>query len=132
MRYTSAQLAAKTAKPAKPTQAKAETANQITRNIIRIANLQNKCVAYRVNNVGVWDAAKQIHRKGNTEKGLPDVVMIYKGRFVGIEVKAGRDKMSEDQEKRRFEIERAGGVYFECRSTDAFIAFFKTLIISTT
>ena len=107
--------------------AKAETANQITRNVLRVANFQPGCIAYRVNNVGVWDEAKQVHRKGNTEKGLPDVIMILKGRFIAIEVKAGRDKLSDDQKKRKFEIERAGGIYFECRSTDAFIEFFKTL-----
>lgn len=107
---------------------KAETANQITRNILRAANMQPGCVAYRVNNVGVWDEAKQVHRRGNTEKGLPDIVLIFKGRFVGIEVKAGRDKLSDDQLKRKFEIERAGGIYFEARSTDGFLKFFIELL----
>ncbi len=106
---------------------KKETANQITRNVLRIANFKNRCVAYRINNVGVWDEKKGIHRKGNTEKGLPDIVLIYEGRYIGIEVKAGSDRLSEDQKKRRFEIERAGGIYFECRSTDDFIRFFDSL-----
>ncbi len=106
---------------------KKETANQITRNVLRIANFKNRCVAYRINNVGVWDEKKGMHRKGNTEKGLPDIVMIYEGRYIGIEVKAGSDRLSEDQKKRKFEIERAGGVYFECRSTDDFIRFFDSL-----
>ena len=101
-----------------------ETANQITQNIIRAVNMQPGCVAYRQNNVGVWDAAKQVHRKGNTEKGLPDITAIIRGRYVGIEVKAGRDKLSQDQLLRKFEIERAGGVYFEARSTDDFLKFF--------
>lgn len=108
-----------------PVKKKPETANQITRNVLRLANFQTGCVAYRVNNVGVWDQAKGIHRKGNTEKGLPDVIMIYRGRFIAIEVKAGRDKLSDDQKKRQFEIERAGGIYFECRSTDGFINFLQ-------
>ena len=108
-----------------PVNQKPETANQITRNVLRLANFQTGCVAYRVNNVGVWDQAKGIHRKGNTEKGLPDVIMIYRGRFIAIEVKAGKDKLSDDQKKRQFEIERAGGIYFECRSTDGFINFLQ-------
>lgn len=95
-----------------------ETANRITANIIRLINLQSGCVAYRINNVGVWDAAKQIHRKGATEKGIPDIIAIIRGQFWGIEVKAGRDKMSEDQLKRKFEILNAGGIFFEIRSTD--------------
>lgn len=112
----------------KPRKAKGETANQITRNVLRLANFQPGCVAYRVNNVGVWDEANGIHRKGNTEKGLPDVIMICRGKFIGIEVKAGKDRLSDDQEKRRFEIEKAGGIYFECRSTDEFIRFLKTIL----
>lgn len=124
----SAALDAKVKRQEQAAKTKAETANQITRNVVRAANMQPGCVAYRVNNVGVWDEAKQIHRRGNTEKGLPDIVLIFKGRFVGIEVKAGRDKLSEDQLKRKFEIERAGGIYFEARSTDSFLKFFIELL----
>lgn len=105
-----------------------ETANAITRNIILAANVQPGCVAYRINNVGVWDAEKGVHRKGNTEKGLPDVILIYRGRFYAIEVKAGKDKMSIEQLHRKFEIERAGGVYFEARSTDSFLKWFIEIL----
>lgn len=115
---------AKVAK-AKP---KGETANRITANVIRVINSRPGCVAYRVNNVGVWDAAKGIHRRGNTEKGLPDVWACVRGGLVTIEVKAGSDKLSEDQKKRKFEIERAGGVFIEARSTDGFIVEFEALL----
>ncbi len=98
-----------------------ETANRITANIIRAANLQTGCVVYRINNVGVWDAAKGIHRAGNTEKGLPDVWGCFRGRFVVFEVKAGRDRLSDHQRARQQEIERAGGVFVEVRSTDDFL-----------
>lgn len=125
---SAAALDAKTARQEKAQKAKAETANQITRNIIRAVNMQPGCVAYRVNNVGVWDEAKQVYRKGNTEKGLPDIVVIHGGRFIAVEVKAGRDKLSREQLMRKFEIERAGGIYFEARSTDAFLKFFVELL----
>ena len=117
--WKSAKAPAKKAQP--------ETANQITRNILRVINMQFGCVAYRVNNVGVWDEAKQIHRGGNTEKGLPDIWACIRGKFVVIEVKAGKDKMSEHQEARRQEIERAKGVYFVARSTDEFFKWFEIL-----
>ena len=106
-----------------------ETANRITANIIRIINLQSGCVAYRINNVGVWDAAKGIHRKGNTEKGIPDIIACIMGEFWGIEVKAGRDKMSEEQCMRKFEIITAKGKFFEIRSTQEFIDVFENLFI---
>ncbi len=101
-----------------------ETANGITAAIIRVVNMRPRCVAYRVNNVGVWDAAKGVHRGGNTEKGLPDIWCCMGGRFVVIEVKAGKDRQSEFQEHRQFEIERAGGVYLLIRSKDEFLRWF--------
>lgn len=104
---------------------KPESANRITANILRVVNLQPGCVAYRINNVGVWDEKKQVRRAGNTEKGLPDVWCCLRGKFAVIEVKAGRDKMSEHQKARQFEIERAGGLFFEARSTDGFLEWFK-------
>jgi len=48
-----------------------------------------------------------------------------RGLCVWIEVKAGKDRQSEDQKKRQSEIERAGGFYFVARSTDDFIKFFN-------
>lgn len=104
---------------------KPEKANKITTNIIRVINHQLGCVAYRVNNVGVWDEEKQIRRAGNTEKGLPDIWACLRGKFVVIEVKAGKDKLSEHQQKRKFEIERAGGVFIEANSTDSFLGWFS-------
>lgn len=111
-------------------QNKAETANAITKNVLRIINLQTGCAAWRVNNVGVWDEKKKVRRKGNTEKGLPDIWACIRGAFVVIEVKAGSDKLSDDQKKRRFEVERAKGVYFEARSTDEFLKWFENLLSS--
>lgn len=105
-----------------------ETANRITANIIRAANLQTGCVAYRINNVGVWDAAKQVYRAGNTEKGLPDIIGCFRGRLVGIEVKAGKDKMSIHQEARKQEIERAGGVFLVVRETNDFLTWFQSFL----
>jgi hypothetical protein len=105
---------------------KPETANRITANIIRVVNFTPGCVAYRVNNVGVWDEAKQVRRAGNTEKGLPDIWVCVKGRFLAIEVKAGKDRLSPHQLARKQEIERAGGVYFEARSTEAFCEFWES------
>lgn len=127
--WTSAQVEAKQ-KGARSPNKKMETANQITRNILKAINLQVGCVAYRVNNVGVWDEAKKIHRAGNTEKGLPDIWACIRGKFVTIEVKAGKDKMSVFQEMRMQEVERAKGVYFVARSTDEFLKFFENLLKS--
>ena len=101
-----------------------QSANSITRAIVRAVNFQQCCVAYRINNVGVYDAKNGIRRKGNTEKGLPDVWCCIHGRFLAVEIKAKGDRLSEDQKMRRDEIQRAGGTWFTAKSTDEFLAFF--------
>ena len=112
------------------TKPKGETANLMTANIIRAINMQPGCVAYRINNVGVWDEAKQVYRRGNTQKGIFDISATIRGRSVWIEVKAGRDKMSLDQLIFKQEVERAGGIAFVAYSTDEFLHFFTDLLKS--
>lgn len=112
----------------KPYLISTESANRITQNVLRIVNMQPGCTAYRINNVGVWDEKKQIRRKGNTEKGLPDVWCCVRGRFVVVEVKAGKDKLNKHQEQRRFEIEQAKGIFLEVRSTDQFLVWFTEFL----
>lgn len=107
---------------------KKETANQITANVIRAINMQPGCVAYRINNVGVWDAAKGIHRKGNTQKGIFDVSACIKGRACWFEIKAGRDKPSMDQLIFAQEVRGAGGVAEFIYSTDEFLNLFTKII----
>lgn len=106
-----------------------ESANGITANVIRAINMQPKCVAYRINNVGVWDEAKQLHRRGNTQKGIFDVSAIIRGRSAWFEIKAGRDKPSQDQLIFQQEVRRAGGIAEIVYSTDEFLTIFKKLLI---
>lgn len=47
---------------------------------------------------------------GYGNSGAPDFLVCYKGRFIGIECKAGRNKPTALQEKNLREIEDAGGV----------------------
>jgi hypothetical protein len=106
---------------------KSETANRITANVIRVINMQSGCVAYRVNNVGIWDAAKGVYRAGNTQKGLPDIFACIRGKFVGIEVKSGKDAQSVYQKIVEQEVSGAKGGYLIVRSTDDFLEAFKTM-----
>lgn len=117
------------AKPTKPKKAKGETANAITGNIIRAINMQPRCVAYRINNVGIWDQAKQIHRRANTQKGIFDVSAIIKGRAAWFEIKAGYDKPSQDQLIFQQEVISAGGIAEFVKSTDEFLKLFTTILL---
>ena len=47
---------------------------------------------------------------GFGRSGVPDIIACYKGRFIGIECKAGKGKTTALQEKNLSEIRAAGGV----------------------
>lgn len=127
-RWTSEQLLKRNSGRKSAARPKAETANRITANIIRAINMQPGCVAYRINNVGVWDEAKKVFRKGNTQKGIFDISAIIRGRAAWIEVKAGRDKVSREQLIFKQEVESAGGIAFIAYSTDGFLEWFKSIL----
>jgi hypothetical protein len=61
--------------------------------------------------------------KGNSNKGAADVRILFNGRSVDVEVKIGRDKMSEAQYKEKQRVESAGGLYFVARSFPEFLEF---------
>lgn len=113
---------------ANPPKEKPETANRITANVIRVINMQPGCYAFRVNNVGVWDAAKGIYRKGNTVQGISDIIACVRGRMVCIEVKAGKDKMSAGQLIFSECIRQSSGIYITARSTDGFLSDFQQIL----
>lgn len=105
-----------------------ESANAITANVVRVVNMQPKCVAYRINNVGVWDEKRQVHRKANTQKGIFDVSATIQGRSAWFEIKAGRDKPSQDQLIFQQEVRSAGGIAEFIYSTDEFLILFRKIL----
>ncbi len=50
--------------------------------------------------------------------GLPDIVVIIKGRFVGLEIKQPKGRQSKEQQTFEKAIKKAGGFYFLIRSLD--------------
>lgn len=107
---------------------KQSPANALTDSICKYIKL-NSGIAYRVNSQGQYDAKLGRWRKSGMKKGLPDIIAIYNGLFVGIEVKIGRDKQSEDQKLREEEIEKAGGVYYIAKEFDSFKEYFDDNIM---
>ena len=50
--------------------------------------------------------------------GAPDIVVCYKGRYIGIEAKTYEGTFSEWQKTRKAQIEAAGGTAIFARSLD--------------
>lgn len=97
------------------------TANELTKTIIFDLYWVREGVGYRINNGAIYDVKRQVYRKGVQRKGIPDIIGIINGRFIGIEVKIGRDRQSADQKEIEKEITEAGGVYFIAKSYDDYL-----------
>ena len=52
------------------------------------------------------------------KKGCPDICGVLNGKFVGIEVKVGKGKLSPFQKQAQEDIKKAGGIYVVARSLD--------------
>ena len=54
-------------------------------------------VPLRINTGGIYDPKSGGYRKPNHEVGIPDILACKNGRFLGVEVKAGKDKIRLEQ-----------------------------------
>lgn len=105
---------------------KDNTANGLTKAIIHWLTL-NGCWATRVSSAGRYLPKQKKFIPSTTKKGTADIHAVIAGRHVSIEVKLGRDKMSDIQRKVQTEIEKSGGIFFIAKDFDSFITFYKTL-----
>ena len=67
--------------------------------------------------------------KGTSTNGTADISATIKGKSVKIEVKIGKDRMSQDQMRYRDAIIRAGGIYFVATDFDMFVEWFNNEFI---
>ncbi len=66
--------------------------------------------------------------KGNSNKGAFDLRFVYQGISGDIEIKIGRDKMSQAQTNEMEKIKRAGGYAFVARSFTEFLEWWNNTI----
>ena len=52
-----------------------------------------------------------------------------RGKFLSIEVKVGKDKLSEFQVKEKALIEKSGGLYFVAKEMESFTDWFRTTFV---
>lgn len=83
--------------------------------------------AERRNTQGNWNEKLGRWIKSGTTNGSADISIVYKGLAIAVELKVGKDKLSPDQIKYKELFEKAGGIYYECRNIDSFIAFFDKI-----
>lgn len=101
-----------------------DTANGLTKCIVTYAKLCG-CFASRLNNQGVYRSGKWT--RSTSRRGLPDVLVTRNGMSLFIEVKAGRDRMSEHQRRVEQDQQQAGGLYYTARDFTSFKNWLDTL-----
>lgn len=99
-----------------------KSANEITKSIERFMDNMPNCWVSRINNMGTMRGG--IYTKSNSKRGIPDLIGCYDGKFIGIEVKYGADKLSEHQIKCHENIYNAKGFIFTVKSFDEFFSLF--------
>ncbi len=76
----------------------------------------------------VIGSAKWLPTSG--QRGTSDISATIRGRAVKIEIKAGKDRQSEDQKRYQEQVERAGGVYLIIRTFEEFYSWFNNNTIN--
>ena len=61
------------------------------------------------------------------ERGIPDIIVCYKGMFIAIEIKDGKDRLSPIQKEQLKRIEAAGGKAWAIYNIMEFRAAWMTL-----
>jgi len=103
-----------------------DTANSLTKAICTYITLRGG-FSSRVNNSGIYDTKLKRFRHSTAKRGLPDIIATWRGMSLFIEVKAGKDRMSEYQVKVQEEQQQAGGHYYTAHNYTDFKEWFDRL-----
>lgn len=99
-----------------------DTAGGLTQCIVKYVRLQG-AFASRLNNTGVYRGGR--YTRSTSRRGLPDILITGRnGRSIFVEVKAGRDRMSQWQKAVRNDQQQAGGLYYLARNFTDFKTWF--------
>jgi hypothetical protein len=101
-----------------------DRASGLTSCIVTYAKLTGN-FASRLNNMGVYRNGK--YTRPTSRRGLPDILITKDGKSLFIEVKVGKDRMSEYQKEVQAEQEQSGGLYIVASSFEQFKNWFDTL-----
>jgi|SRR3990167_2980865 len=93
-------------------------ASSLTNDIIDYFH-KTGAYAWRASSTGIYDRSKGGYRTA-PKKGVTDILAIYKSRFIAVEIKIGKDRLSEEQQGFMKNIEYHGGAVFVARSFESF------------
>jgi penicillin-binding protein-related factor A (putative recombinase) len=89
------------------------TEKEIENEILMFLNLLPGCKAWKNQSVGIFDPVKGIYRKNRsrwTAKGTSDILGIYKGKMLCLEVKSASGRASPEQKQFIEEMNELGAI----------------------
>ncbi len=98
--------------------------NGLTKCVIRCFELHHH-EASRIASTGTYRADLKRFVHSQQKRGYPDVSATVRGRSVYVEVKAGKDTLSEVQKQTIARLEKSGAMVFIARDYTAFWEWFK-------
>lgn len=75
--------------------------------------------AFRASSIGIYDRKLGYYRTAS-KKGVADILAVFRGQFIAIEVKIGKDKLSDEQVGFLKTIEHYGGLSFIAKDLRSF------------
>jgi hypothetical protein len=103
-----------------------DKSNSLTEAIVAYITLRGG-FASRINSTGIFRPKLGKFTPTPQKNGIGDVIGTYQGKSLMVEVKIGRDKMSDRQERVRAEHERSGGLWFTAKDFTSFKQWFDAL-----
>jgi len=96
-----------------------DTANSLTCCIVAYISMTGGW-ASRIGNQGTFKKSIGRYIPSTAKRGLADVMATYQGKSLHIEVKVGKDRMSEHQRLVETEVTKSGGYYIIARNFTEF------------
>ena len=94
-----------------------EKENNIQTAILDYLSLK-KYFFWRQNNFTIFDGKNFRKLPKYALKGIPDIIIIKDGKFIGLEIKTKIGTLSEGQKEFMIGCEKAGGQYYIVKSID--------------
>ena len=91
------------------------SANDLTKAIIALFYVCGGS-AWRINTMGVYDKKTGKYRNSGASLGVSDVIGCLNGAMYAVEVKYGKDRLSDNQKKFQAQVERSGGMFIVART----------------
>ncbi|OJW74282.1 VRR-NUC domain-containing protein [Spirosoma sp. 48-14] len=100
------------------------TANGLTTCVMAWLQLNGHFCA-RINTGGIYDEKLGKYRPSGATLGVPDIIACIRGRFVGLEIKIGADKLSQQQKDVARQIESSLGFFVVVYSFEQFFSWYE-------